>query len=209
MQIQNFLDMKTLMEYVDQGIVTCRKHPYLPLKVYNYSPVAQSIKIWDNTLSFCRGLVVEDGTNEIICHCFKKFWNYGDKAHIAEIRPPSDAVIYKKYDGSYLALFWYKDQPVVCTRGSFESDQAKWAAKWVKENIKPYDVSSFDKKFRYICEVIIPEDRKVVRYDFSGLVLLGAIDEEGNEFPPHEVFESQISYFTLGLRLPRLYQIRI
>ena len=41
--------------------------------------------------------------------------------------------------------------------------------------------------FTYLFEIVMPSDRKVVNYSFSGLVVLGFVHETGSEFGPAEV----------------------
>lgn len=183
MLLSELIDVKLLGQYIDDGIVRARPHPRLPLQILNYSPAAQSVQIWTDTLSYCRGLVYDTETLEVIAIPFKKFFSYDDPR--AGKLPEGIPFIFEKADGSYLNLFFYKGEIVVSTRGSFESDQAKWAAKWVEEHLIKQSVLLANTRMNYVFEVIIPEDRKVVEYEFFGLVLLGAVDKvNGTEYLP-------------------------
>ena len=186
MKLNELIDQTRLDQLIKDKYVSCRPHPTLPLYILNYTPAAQSLSAleWDHTLSYCRGLVYEGTTYEVIDIPFKKFWNYGDGIRTG-LLPEGLPRIFEKVDGSYLNLFFYKGEVVVSTRGSFESDQAKWAQKWVNERVSFIQIDGFDEEFNYIFEVVIPEDRKVVDYDFSGLVFLGYVRlQDGCEFAP-------------------------
>ncbi len=175
MKLDDWIDSNRLVQLISDKLVSARPHPSFPeLIVLNYTPAAQGIPPsgWDKTLSSCRGLVYNNDTREILSFGFAKFWNYGDKRHNPEL-PTGIPRIFEKVDGSFLGLFFYRNKPIVYTRGSFESNQAKWAQKYIDNNLKIDNVSWSDKKFSYIFEVVIPEDKKVVDYNFSGLVLLG------------------------------------
>lgn len=184
MKLQEWVNIRELEELIEEGLVSDRKHHSLPLKILNYTPKASGIKEWSQTLSRCRGLVYEEGTNELYAISFSKFWNHGDSVHIKSL-PTGMPRIFEKADGSYLNLFFYKGLPVVSTRGSFESDQAKWAQKWVNDHILLDKTNIATDRYNYIFEVIIPEDKKVVNYNWSGLIFLGFTRLfDGAEFPP-------------------------
>lgn len=187
MYLHELIDLPELGQLIDDGFVSSRKHPVHPLVILNYTPAAVSVKDWSKTLEFCRGLVYDENTLEIVAIPFRKFWNFDDASKIKEL-PKGVPDIYEKCDGSYLNCFFYKGEALVSTRGSFESEQAKWAQKYIDNSINYILVDKFQEKFNYIFEVIIPEDRKVVKYNFSGLVLLGATDKEtAEEYNPESV----------------------
>ena len=184
MKLSELINLRELEELIEDGYVSDRKHPRLPLAVLNYTPKAVEIKQWSDTLSYCRGLVYDRETTDVVAIPFKKFWNYGDEGHTGPL-PSGKPRIFEKADGSFLNLFFYKGEAVVCTRGSFESDQAKWAQKWVDEHLVGMGPDWFSERFNYIFEVIIKEDKKVVDYDFEGLVFLGYVRlEDGTDYGP-------------------------
>ena len=162
MKLNELIDQTRLDQLIKDKYVSCRPHPTLPLYILNYTPAAQSLSAleWDHTLSYCRGLVYEGTTYEVIAIPFKKFWNYGDGIRTG-LLPEGLPRIFEKVDGSYLNLFFYKGEVVVSTRGSFESDQAKWAQKWVNERVSFIQIDGFDEEFNYIFEVVIPEEPKI------------------------------------------------
>lgn len=77
-------------------------------------------------------------------------------------------------------VFWDKhaDRPRVSTRGSLESDQAQWATAWLNEQLLQHEHKMLRRELvgsTYLVEIIYPENRIVVRYDFAGLVLLDRV----------------------------------
>ena len=204
MLLSDLIDVKLLGRYIDDGIVRARPHPTLPLVILNYTPAAVTVKVWDETLSRCRGLVYDTETLQVVGLPMRKFWNFGDTGHGAgkESLPEGLPKIYEKIDGSLGIGFFYQDEFIIATRGSFESDQAKWANGQVEKNFtKPS--TNFSKNYTYLFEIVAPGDRKVVNYPFSGLVLLGAISLfSGREYPPEDVFEAEREWMG-WVRLPR------
>jgi RNA ligase len=193
MQLDNLVDMTLLEKHLLEGMVSCQKHPILPLQIYNYTHKAQYSPVWgDGTIDYCRGLIVDATNYEIIARPFKKFHNL-NTASIPETLetnlPKTTPTIAKKYDGSLGILWQYGNDYGIATRGSFMSPQARWATKWLKDRVEgrvrlcPMDLPG-DTTFTWLFEIVYPENRIVVSYPFEGLVLLGAVNKlDGWELP--------------------------
>merc|ERR1711923_624090 len=80
-----------------------------------------------------------------------------------------------KMDGS-LGIIFYCDTVKhwrCATRGSFASNQAKWATEYLKTNAKVYE-NIFVKGHTYLVEIIWSENKIIIEYDYECLVLLAA-----------------------------------
>ncbi len=161
---------------ISEKMVTRRKHESLPLCVYNYSAKAQHLPLrdWSYTLRQCRGLILDDN-GEIVGRPFAKFWNYSQV--LDEIPSHEPFTVWEKLDGSLGIVCSYRGHRVVATRGSFDSDQARWAAQFLA-NVWPSFRPPEDSTFLF--EVIFPANRIVVDYgDRKELVLLAVLDRYG------------------------------
>ncbi len=166
--------MKIDNKYIEKGLVTKRHHPEFPeLVIYNYTDLCAYEREWDETTLMCRGLIINEETGEVIAKPFPKFFNHNEP-NVPKFDKTGKTLIMEKYDGSLGILYWYNDKPAIATRGSFESDQAKWATKYVQDNIKQF--SKLSRGLTFLFEIIYPENRIVLNYDFSGLVCIGAIN---------------------------------
>ena len=164
--------LETLNEYYSQGLLQKQTHPTLDLTIWNYSPMVQYERLWDDITIQCRGLVT-NSEGKIIARPFKKFFNYEE--HKPEDIPNENYEVYEKMDGSLGILFNYQNQWVMATRGSFTSPQSIKG----RELLSNYNVSDLFKNHTYLFEIIYPENRIVV--DYKGeekLVLLGAIETD-------------------------------
>lgn len=166
MEIQKHLNLNLLNEYCENGWLVKQSHPTLPLLVWNYSPKTQYECKWDKITLMCRGLITDNEGNIVAC-TWGKFFNLEENKHT----PTQDFEVYTKLDGSLGILFYYQNQWVMATRGSFTSDQS------VKgfEMLKKYDYDKLHKNYTYLFEIIYQENRIVCQYDFEDLVLLGMI----------------------------------
>jgi RNA ligase len=118
-------------------------------------------------------------TGEILARPFPKFFNYGE--HIGKNMPIPDEVpqVFDKLDGSLGIMYKLNGKVMIATRGSFTSDQAKWATGWYRAHVEECD--NIGPGITNLFEIIYPENRIVVNYDYSGLVHLASLDTETGE----------------------------
>lgn len=191
-KLSEILDVDLLQKHVNERLVGVQKHPFLPLLIYNYTQRAQFANVWgDNTIDYCRGLIVDHDGN-VVARPFKKFHNLNTpnvpetlEAHLPNVRPN----VTEKMDGSLGILWQYEGNWGIATRGSFTSDQAKWATEWYKNRLVEGTFSLFSTGvWTPLFEILYPENRIVCKYDFEGLVLLGMVEKKtGYERPQYAV----------------------
>ena len=177
----NLEELRNRKEYITE-----RKHPTLGLLIWNYSPRCQFAKAWDEYTKMARGLIT-DLEGNIIARPFGKFFNLGETEESKLY--PEKPIIYPKFDGSLGILYFDGDKPCISTRGSFESEQAIFATKWIQDKF-PNAIFDFKGNKTYLFEIVYPQNRIVVNYgDMAELVLLAVINTEtGAESPgEHEV----------------------
>lgn len=173
--LDEILDPSLLGEMLDQGYVQVRFHPTYPYAIYCYTKKAMFDRKWNNVTRICRGLIVNEDTSEIIARPFKKFFNYGEPS--AYVFGPMDLVeVTDKMDGSLGILYSTPEGLAIATKGSFTSEQAKWATEHLRAE---YGHTEWQPQpgVTYCFEIIYPENRIVVDYgDRQGLFLLATID---------------------------------
>ena len=144
--------------------------------LYSYSKTAPwTPGAFDNPfVRAARGLIVDIDGN-VVARPWPKFFNYGQEG-CDQIDPDLPVEVTDKADGSLGILYLEPDgTPRIATRGSFDSEQAKLATKWIQEMSSDLD-TEFAKHWTFLFEIIYPENRIVVDYGgFEGLVLLGAV----------------------------------
>lgn len=171
--------------YVEQGLVSEQSHPLDPnVKIFNYTQKCQFANAWNDVTMQCRGLIINVETNEILARPFPKFFNYGEHKEKGLLIPDETPIISEKLDGSLGIMYTLQGKTWIATRGSFVSDQAKWAMQWWKKNNgdKPYG-----NEITHLFEIIYPENRIVVNYNFSGLVHLTSIVTATGEDLPDKI----------------------
>ena len=175
---------------VAAGDVTARRHPYLPYTIYNYSPETQYSKKWNDITLNCRGLILDDDFN-IIARPWKKFFNLGEIELPIQFDTPVEVM--DKADGSLGILYpeiLDTDEAFdilwrVSTRGSMDSEQARFASKLYQEKYGQIDPIP---GYTMLFEIIYPANRIVLDYgDMEDLILLGAVENStGYYFGPRQ-----------------------
>ncbi|MEA2640741.1 MAG: ligase [Chloroflexota bacterium] len=167
-----------LTEMLAEHYVSVSSHPTADLHILNYTPRCQFQRAWNETTMQCRGLIV-DSRGAVAARPFRKFFNLGE--HETPL-PAEPFDVFEKMDGSLGILYWVEGQPAIATRGSFVSEQARWATRHLRERYGGYP---FERPLTYLFEIIYPENRIVVDYaGMADLVLLAVIETAtGAELP--------------------------
>jgi len=184
------LDISLMLDYHRKGLLSKNAHPKFPLLIWNYTPKTQYDKLWDEITLMSRGLIT-DFEGNILARSFSKFFNIEEESCI----PKEPFEVCEKLDGSLIIVFWYNDNLIVSSRGSFCSDHAYEAQSILDE----CDVSCLEKDRCYSFELIVPWNRIVCDYGTSRkLVLLAKFDNQGNEYS----ILNYHSYFDLPRKFP-------
>lgn len=177
MKITDLFSEQALQHMIEQGFVRAASHPTKPLVIYGYTEKAAYAREWNDVTRNCRGLIYNTITNEIVARPFPKFFNYGELTDMDKVKMQGPIQVTEKMDGSLGIVYFDGDDWAVATRGSFTSDQAVWATKRLREgDTTSWAALDFDSTT--LVEIVYPENRIVVNYDFSGLVFLAQIDIE-------------------------------
>ena len=163
------------------------------LKLFSYSDRCVYDGAWTLPTIAARGLIIDPSPGRIVATPFPKFFNLGERGAQA---PDLPFTISEKLDGSLIIIYSHMGKWRTSTKGSFDSDQAKWAL----ERLARLDLSALTPGTTYLAEAIYPENRVVVRYDEPALVILGAYSAAGEE---QEAADLASVCESLGLRMAR------
>lgn len=205
MKLQDLFSLEDLNKAIESGDVTRKRHDTLPLSTYCYGRNVQYENSWNDVTMACRGLIADDETGEVVALPFRKFFGTSMHGHdhaFAPAFPQEQFRIYDKVDGSMILLYHYRGSWRTATKGSFGSEQAQWAQRWVeRDNV---NLSALDTGVTYIAECIYPENRIVVDYGTRlDLVLLaGFARQDGTELPLHPTLAVQWHTAGLGSVVP-------
>ncbi len=182
------MDYGKIKPYIEKKLISEQVHPEDEnVRIFNYTPACQFGGEWDDVTRQCRGLIMNVATGEVLARPFPKFFNHGEHIQNGWPIPNETPVITEKLDGSLGIMYTLNNKDWIATRGSFMSDQAQWATNWIRNgsSLGPY----YDPAYTHLFEIIYPENRIVVNYDFSGLVHLASIETAtGKQIPASNVW---------------------
>ncbi len=192
------LNMNNVRKAIEDGWISCSKHPELPLYIYNYTRKCQLGWHWTPETIVCRGLILDDKDN-VVARPFPKFFTVdqlkdlrNNVHHLFGLRYKE---IYKgpftvteKVDGSMGILYQWDGKLAIASRGSFTSEQALHGT----ELIQKYKNFDFAPNATYIFEIVYPTNRVVVDYgDRDELVLLAVSDNETGKDLDEAIYDWQ------------------
>ena len=169
--IRTKMIIEELNKLYDEGWLIKQVHPTKDLTIWNYSRATTWEDHWNELTTRCRGLVT-NSKGEIVGQCLPKFWNWEQLVNANYPIPNEPFTMTDKMDGQYGGLFYYDNEWIITSRGSFESIYAKRAF----ELLQKYDYKKLSHDFTYIFEIIFKEGRIVLKYDFEDLVMLASIN---------------------------------
>jgi RNA ligase len=147
--------------------------------LYKYTKQTVYSRDWDKITLYSRGIIFDKLTGECVAIPFKKFFNLDEtECDMSAFPVDPNYEILEKMDGSMGCIFLTRDNELrVATPGSFLSEQAIWATKFLRRN-SSYD--AIKQKFIdgdvtvMVVEIICDLSRVVVNYDFEGFVVIAA-----------------------------------
>lgn len=172
--LENQITQATLEEYQTKGLLKNQKHPTLPLLIWNYTEKTQYNQLWDD-ITLNHRATIRDVNGNLIANSFPKFFNIEENKH----SPSQNFEVFEKLDGSFGMLFYYENQWIFCSKGSFTSEQATKG--W--EILQKYQYHNLPITYSYIFEIIYPSNRIVVNYgNQEELILLAVFDKDKKEY---------------------------
>lgn len=189
------VNLDEIKKRIDAGLITERKHPYADLYIYNYTPICQFGRNWDEYTLMCRGLIL-DGEGTIIARPFSKFFNLQE--HKGAI-PNETFTVAEKMDGSLGIMYPINGTWAIATRGSFTSTQAQKGSDILAAYMADNGTDWINPAFTYLFEIIYPSNRIVI--DYSGaerLVLLACINTEtGRDDWQAPAYKDQVTFHNM------------
>ena len=191
------MDFDTLVAGLEAArsatLVYRRDDPATGRSLYCYTARCVYEQAWDEYTVLARGLILDLEAREIIALPFPKFFNVGEGGRSI---PDLSFEVYEKVDGSLAIIHYASGEWRAATKGSLTSPQAQWA----EARLDAQDTSALVPGVTYLAEVIGPDNRIVVHYAESGLVLLAAYNANGVELDFGAVEDVAIA---LGWRVAR------
>jgi len=207
LNVQNFLQTKTLEDLSAEFALKISNHPTLPLVILNYNQI-ESPKLEPLTME-CRGLVLEVGSWNIVARSFCRFFNFGETE--TKFIWDQNVTAHEKVDGSLILMYFYGGWHIN-TRGSFADGELAFTGKswkeWVLEAIpNKSEIEKLDPAFTYIMEFVSPYNKVVRTYPQPQMYLLSVIQTNtGFEL---SIDQSDVIASALGVFRPKRFSLKV
>lgn len=183
------IDINILKKYYEEGLLMKQEHSKYPLIIWNYSRKVQLENLWDDVTMQMRGLITDTEGN-IIGKSFDKFFNLEQLPSVGLSVPNEEFDVYNKEDGSLIIVFWYDNQWLCASRGSFTSEYAVKAS----ELLKNYPSFILLPNLTYCFELLWTEHPIVIVPEKDDLIMLGAfVTDTGDEIDIHQPYYSNFN----------------
>lgn len=212
---------EVLQDYINSGLINAHHHHEFPLVLFSYSRLAQYQNEWPEPVRKCRGLVVNETTDEIVARPFEKFFNLenediaarlvtmsgkgvAEESKMTSIAREPD-FIYEKMDGFMCTLYTWEGKEYIASKGSFHSPHALWAtAQYHKQKTG----AAWPEGYTPVFEGLTPSLRIVVDYGArEELVLIGLVNiETGEELTGGALMLVGDLH---GFRTPEIYNMKL
>jgi len=133
----------------------------------------------------CRGLILAEGSWDIISMAFHRFFNYGEAEEQTKDFNFENAFALEKIDGSIISVFYWKGQWRMATRGTiYGTGEVGFLNMTFKDLFDktvsqyPYFYGNLCATLGYVFELVSPENRVVKPYNKRELYLLTARNKD-------------------------------
>ena len=195
-----------LEELVTKGIVKRHDSEDKEYHIYNYTNKPFKYpNLWNYFTLISRGLVLRVDHEwyeetpkgqrvlypsyvEVAALTWPKFFNINEDLNPNDITENADKLeITNKVDGSLGIIFFntYEQKWQCCTKGSFVSEQANFA----NDFLTNMETERLTPGHTYLVEIVCDKNDLIIKYDFQGLILLGAYTSRGEEYTYDELKE--------------------
>ena len=169
-----YISNNSMKQYVEEhhNLVSMKETSYPGIFVLKYKKNVFYNNLWDPHLEECRGTLVDADFN-IVSLPFKKIYNYGIEKNAPILEPGTYVNAYRKVNGFMVAVTWYKDDILVSTTGSTDSDFVDMARELIEPNIEKFrkTCKEYD-RFTFMFEAVHRDDPHIVP-EMEGMYLLG------------------------------------
>ena len=168
-----------LFKEVDNGNIGVSYHPDFPnFAIFKYTKKCFDNKAWNKFTLMARGLILNLQDKLVVSNPYIKFFSSDEIGEFKDFIE-DDFTVTENMDGDLGVLTFFEGKFRMATSDSFIADHAEWADKWIEDKTV---LDHIDKTNTYLFEIIYPENKSIVDYNFSELILLGIFDQYGLEY---------------------------
>lgn len=161
LKTNNFNDFANIKDVMVNTYGLCMKDDDNLYMIYYKH--GQDLKEENKWMRECRGIILEKGTNKIVCYTFNK--NYDNISDLSD-----EYVVEKSIDGTQIRLFYYNGEWRCATTRCIDAKKAFWFSEksfyqLFQDASGELNYEMMNKDYCYSFVLCHPENRIVVKYD--------------------------------------------
>lgn len=182
--LSDFSDIKQFLTNKPYKLLVKEDPKYTNLYMVTYNN--ETSNMTNSLVRKCRGLVLEKGTNKLLCYTFNKMGELnGDELNNMNL-DWSNVKVEEAIDGTQIRLFYYQDSWLVSTTRCIDAYRARWHSK--KTFGEMFDECKFNfdelnKNYCYSYVLCHPENRIVTPYETPTLYHVLTRDMSNANYP--------------------------
>ncbi len=171
------MEKEKLKKYVEDNPKLVKVRPAGEgISVLKYSKSVFYDNLWNEYLEECRGTIVDENFN-VVSRPFTKIYNYGIESKSPQLSDDTVVTAYRKVNGFMVAMTWHKNDILVSTTGSVDSDYVAMAKEMMLSHACWEDwqlaLASADcQGMTFMFECVHPKDPHIIPEE-AGMYFLG------------------------------------
>ena len=183
-----------LKEYVATSNLVNMKECGDGIYVLKYKKKVFYDNLWNEYIAECRGSIVDKDFN-LVTYPFTKIYNYGIEKEAPVLSDDTKVTAFRKVNGFMVAMTWYKNDILVSTTGSTDSDFVGYAKEMMLTHASWADwqlamLSQDLEGMTVMFECVHPSDPHIVP-EKAGMYILGYRENKFGSKVGHDPFVLQ------------------
>lgn len=183
-----------LKEYVQTSNLVNMKECGEGIYVLKYKKKVFYDNLWNEYIAECRGSIVDKDFN-LVAYPFTKIYNYGIEKEAPVLSADTKVTAFRKVNGFMVACTWYKNDILVSTTGSTDSDYVDYAKEMMLTHASWADwqlamLSQDLEGMTVMFECVHPSDPHIVP-EKAGMYILGYRENKFGSKVGHDPFVLQ------------------
>lgn len=181
-ETENYQEVTGLHRRFDMELIK-KDHEEFPLALLKYNTKHMFKNEWDDFTIQSRGLVIDWVNEELVLYPFDKFFEMGEriadstKSVLKRLKNASIIELTDKRDGCLIIARKYRDDILVTSSGSFDSNESRKAYSMIKKDKYLSCLLDVHPSKTFIFELVEQDDnKKYVSYKETKLTVIGVRD---------------------------------
>ena len=203
--LHSFPNSEEFQKFVLENGILFTVDSELDLMILRYNRENPLCQFTDNFTRFCRGLIIDSESRDIVCFPPEKNTPFQSMEYPCF----SKLLIEDFIDGTMINVFHHRNQWHISTRSKIGADGTWFSKKKFSDMFSEakgnMDFEKFEKNYTYTFVLRHPENRIVTRYESADLVLVQVRDRQNLQVCPNMIVKNILKERGIEVTIPVVY----